>query len=377
MDKYLVERLSFLPDWIISAGLLVAAFAIALVLHWIIMSIARWALAGRSEFWRNLLNRIRRPVRLALILVVAGRLADIAPVNAASKALIQQATLVGFIILLGWSIFIALDVASALYMKRFRIDVEDNLLARKHVTQLRILRRAVGTLIVLITGGLALMTIGSVREWGVSLLAAGGAASIIVGLSLQPLLTNLIAGVQIAMTQPIRIDDAVIVENEWGWIEEINATYVVVRLWDWRRLVVPLTYFISTPFQNWTRESASLIGTAMFYVAHNAPVDAMRAKLEEICKASKLWDQRVVNLAVTDITAKTMEVRCLASARNAPTTFDLRCEIREKMMAWLRTEHPEALLYDRNLTEWVAQKEGRLTPASVMADMFANPPASE
>jgi small-conductance mechanosensitive channel len=377
MDE-LVVRLQFLmPDWAISAALLAAAFVVAWALHRAVMAVARWALARRSEFWRNLLARVRRPVRLALILVMVGRAAEIAPMNEASKAFIQQGTLVAFIVLMGWSVFIALDVASALYMKRFRTDVEDNLLARKHVTQLRILRRAVGILIVLITAGLALMTIGSVREWGVSLLAAGGAASIIVGLSLQPLLTNLIAGVQIAMTQPFRIDDAVIVENEWGWIEEINATYVVIRLWDWRRLVVPLTYFISTPFQNWTRENASLIGTAMFYVAHNAPVDEMRAKLEEICKASKLWDGRVVNLAVTDISAKAMQVRCLASARNAPITFDLRCEIREKMMAWLRDQHPEALLYDRNLTEWVAQKEGRATPASLLAEALANRPASE
>jgi small-conductance mechanosensitive channel len=218
---------------------------------------------------------------------------------------------------------------------------------------------------VIVTVGLALMTISSVREWGVSLLAAGGAASIIVGLSLQPLLTNLIAGIQIAVTQPIRIDDAVVVEGEWGLVEDISATYVVVKLWDWRRLIVPLSYFINRPFENWTRQTGALIGSAIFQVAHTAPVTAMRAKLEEICRDSLLWDGQIAKLAVTDITAKTMEVRCLASGRNASATFDLRCEIREKMMAWLQTQHPEALLYDRNLTEWVAQKEGRPMPATV------------
>lgn len=362
------------PDWAISLALIAGAIALAYVLHGAIMALARRILARRSDFWRNTLARVRRPVRLALILILVGRAAALAPMTAGETALLQQTTLVLFILLVGWSVFVALDVASALYMRRFRVDVEDNLIARKHVTQLRILRRAVGILIVIVTAGFALMTIGSVREWGVSLLAAGGAAGIIVGLSLQPLLTNLIAGVQIAMTQPFRIDDAVIVEGEWGWIEEINATYVVVRLWDWRRLVVPLTYFIQTPFQNWTRETASLIGTAMLHVSHAAPVAAMRAKLEEICKESQLWDGRVVNLAVTDLSAKTMEVRCLASAYNAPKTFDLRCEIREKMIAWLQETHPAALLYDRNLTEWVAQREGKATPAMLLAEALANRP---
>jgi small-conductance mechanosensitive channel len=179
-------------------------------------------------------------------------------------------------------------------------------------------------------------------------------------LALQPFLTNLLAGIQIATTQPIRIDDAVIVEGEWGQIEEISSTYVVVKLWDWRRLVLPLTYFIQKPFQNWTRESASLIGTAMFYVDYSAPVEAMRKKLHEILEASKLWDRDVVALQVTDLTERTMQVRCLASARNAGMTFDLRCEVREKMIAFLKAEYPDALPRDRaNLA---------LTPSSVQQD---------
>lgn len=377
MSEIIAWVRTYIPDWAVTCIMMVAAIALALVLHRAVMWTMRRLLARRSEFWRNTLSRLRRPVRLALILILVGRAADIAPMDATQTALVQQTTLVLFILLVGWAVFIALDVASALYMRRFKIDVEDNLIARKHVTQLRILRRASGTLIVIVTVGFALMTISSVREWGFSLLAAGGAAGVIVGLSLQPLLTNLIAGVQIAMTQPIRIEDAVIVENEWGWVEEINATYVVVRLWDWRRMVVPLTYFIQTPFQNWTRETAALIGTAMIHVSHAAPVAAMRAKLEDICKASPLWDGRVVNLAVTDVSAKTMEVRCLASARNAPQTFDLRCEIREKMIAWLQADHPAALLYDRNLTEWVAQKDGKASPAALLAEALANRPASD
>lgn len=164
---------------------------------------------------------------------------------------------------------------------------------------------------------------------------------------MQPFLTNLIAGIQIATTQPIRIDDAVIVEGEWGRIEEIGSTYVVVKLWDWRRMVLPLTYFIQKPFQNWTRESASLIGTAMVYVDYSAPIEVLRRKLEEIAAASPLWDRNVVNLAVTELSERTMQVRCLTSARNAGEAFDLRCEVREKMVAFLQEELPQALPRER------------------------------
>ena len=155
------------------------------------------------------------------------------------------------------------------------------------------------------------------------------------------------AGVQIAMTQPIRIDDAVVVNDEWGWIEEIGATYVTVRLWDWRRMILPLSYFIQQPFQNWTRQSASLIGTVLFYVDYRAPLEAMRTKLDEILKSSSKWDGDVASLQVTDLTERTMQVRCLASARNSGDTFDLRCEIREKMIAFLRETHPSALPQSR------------------------------
>ncbi len=271
----------------------------------------------------------------------------IAPLAEDQAALARHVLLIAFILLVGWSAMTAVDIAAALYLRQFKIDVDDNLLARKHLTQVKILRRALAVLVGLVTLSLALMTISGVRQWGVSLLAAGGAASLIVGLALQPLLTNLIAGIQIAITQPIRMDDAVIVEGEWGNVEEIGATYVVVKLWDWRRMVVPLSYFIQTPFQNWTRESAALIGTAMLYVDHAAPVDAMRAKLEEIAKASSLWDGKVVNLAVTDVKEGSLEVRCLVSARNAGQTFDLRTEVREKMMAFLAQEHPGALIRHR------------------------------
>ena len=178
------------------------------------------------------------------------------------------------------------------------------------------------------------------RQYGVSLFASAGVAGIVAGLAARPVLTNLIAGVQLAMTQPIRIDDAVVVENEWGTIEEITSTYVVVRLWDWRRMIVPLSYFIEKPFQNWTRENSSLIGSAFLYVDYRAPVGVIRDKLHEIVKASKNWDGSVVNLQVTDAKESTIELRCLMSARSAGQAFDLRCEVREKLVDFLQKHHP-------------------------------------
>jgi small-conductance mechanosensitive channel len=206
-----------------------------------------------------------------------------------------------------------------------------------------VLKRVISTIVILITVGAALMSFSAVRQVGVSLFASAGVAGIIAGLAARPVLSNLIAGVQLAMTQPIRLEDAVIVENEWGWIEEITFTYVVVRLWDWRRMVVPLSYFIEKPFQNWTREGSAIIGSVLLYLDYTAPIDRIRAKAEELVAQSKLWDRRVINVQVSDARERTIEVRVLASARNASAAWDLRCELREKLIAFLRSEHPFAL----------------------------------
>ncbi|MGY4506033.1 small-conductance mechanosensitive channel [Bradyrhizobium sp. GM24.11] len=237
-------------------------------------------------------------------------------------------------------------MSAARYLQNFR-DVTENFVARKHVTQVRVFKRVTDIIIVIITVSTALMTFDSVRQYGVSLFASAGAAGIIVGLAARPLLSNLIAGLQIAITQPIRIEDAVIIENEWGWVEDIAATYVVIRLWDWRRMVVPLSYFIERPFQNWTRDTASLIGVIALHVDYRADVPRIRRWLEGAVKESKLWDGAVVNLQVIDADSRTIELRALVSARNAPQSWDLRCEMREKLIAFIRDEMPEALPRER------------------------------
>lgn len=338
---------AWLPAWALSLIVLTLGALAGFAAHAVVVAAIRKVLGAHEGFGRTLLQRTRRPARLAAVFLGLVLAAGFAPLSAHEVDLLRRVLGIGFIILCGWGALTTLDIATLIYTRNFRIDVEDNLLARKHLTQTKILRRTAAVLIILLTAAFALMTFPSVRQYGVSLLASAGAAGIIAGLALQPFLTNLIAGVQIAVTQPIRIDDAVIVEGEWGQVEEISSTYVVVKLWDWRRMVLPLTYFMQKPFQNWTRENASLIGTAMLYVDYSAPIELLRRKLEEIVRASPRWDGKVISLQVTDLSERTMQVRCLASARNAPTTFDLRCEIREKMLEWLQAELPHALPRDR------------------------------
>lgn len=340
---WLLLQLEWLPDWATSLIILLPAPFLAYALHrFLFRLVTSWA-SNMDLFWRALVARTEGPTRLGFLIMGISLAASIAPLPPGWAAVVRQILSVGFIALLGWMALTAFHVWMVVHLRRFKLDAEDNLLARKHVTQTRMLQRVVNGLIVVITASVALMTFDSVRQYGVSLLASAGAAGLIVGLALQPVLKNLIAGIQLAITQPIRIDDALIVENEWGNVEEITSTYVVVRLWDWRRLILPLSYFIEKPFQNWTRENANLIGTVMLYLDHTAPVAAIRARVEEIVNATPLWDKRVVNVQVTDFKQATMEVRILASAGSAPRAFDLRCEIREKIIAFLQSEHPHAL----------------------------------
>lgn len=343
----LESRFTWAPLWVFSLIVMAAALVLALAIYELLVRIVRRSLQNRDAFWRALIVRTRAPGRLAMIVVALSAAAGAAPLTVGQGRLAQHALLIAFIVLVGWAVLTATDVASALYLRRYRIDVADNLLARKHLTQVRILQRAAATLVVLLTAAMALMTISQVRQWGVSLLAAGGAAGIFLGLALQPLLSNLMAGVQIATTQPIRLDDQVLVENEVGNIEEITATYVVVRLWDERRMVLPLTYFLQKPFQNWTRETAQMMGTVMLYLDYTTPVDALRAKLTEVLEASPLWDRRVNALQVTDAKERTMEIRCLMSAGSSGQLFDLRCNVREALIAWLQANVPDALPRER------------------------------
>jgi small-conductance mechanosensitive channel len=353
------------PAWAVDLAAVVIAVVAALACHALLISIARRALDSCALFVKSLLAQTRGPTRLALIIIALSLAAAAAPLDPATAATVHHALLIAFIILAGWIGMVAVRSAGRIYSLRMRAGAEADVAARKHLTQVRILERTAVALIVVVTIACVLVTFESVREYGVSLFASAGIAGLIAGLAARPVLSNLFAGIQIAMTQPIRLGDAVIVENEWGSVEEITGTYVVVRLWDWRRMIVPLSYFIEKPFQNWTRQSPALIGSVLIYVDYTLPVGRVREELSKIVSRSKLWDGQVVNLQVTDAKHDTIELRALVSAANASAAWDLRCEVREALLAFLQREYPHALPRQRaevTLSESAWQTLDRPTP---------------
>ncbi|MBR1326175.1 small-conductance mechanosensitive channel [Bradyrhizobium ottawaense] len=342
-----IDRMfGWIPSWFVGLGLVVGAILLALFVYRLAVWLLARAFGTRLPLLSVFIDRTAGPAQLALCLAAVALVLPLAPLDDMIRTPLMRLFVVAVIALIGWISIRIVDMSAARYLQNFR-DVSENFVARKHVTQVRVFKRVTDTIIVVITVSTALMTFDSVRQYGVSLFASAGAAGIIVGLAARPLLSNLIAGLQIAITQPIRIEDAVIIENEWGWVEDIASTYVVIRLWDWRRMVVPLSYFIEKPFQNWTRDTASLIGVIALHVDYRADVPRIRRWLEDAVKQSKLWDGAVVNLQVIDADSRTIELRALVSARNAPQSWDLRCEIREKLVAFIRDEMPEALPRER------------------------------
>src|ERR1700744_1583245 len=349
MQAALQRIFGFMPDWLGGLGLIALAIACALLVYRLARAVVRRAIGSQSSIALPILQRTAGPVQLAICLVAVALVLPFAPLDDELRDTLTHLFAVGTIALVGWISIRAVDLVASRYLNRFGTDITENFLARKHVTQVRVFKRVTDTMIVIVVISTALMTFDSVRQYGVSLFASAGAAGLILGLAARPLLSNLIAGVQIAVTQPIRIEDAVIIENEWGWVEDIASTYVVIRLWDWRRMVVPLSYFIERPFQNWTRDAASLIGTIALHVDYGADVSRIRRRLEESVRETKLWDGAVVNLQVIDTHPQTIELRALVSARNAPQSWDLRCEVREKLVAFIREQMPEAFPHGRNL----------------------------
>ncbi|MBU2555804.1 MAG: mechanosensitive ion channel family protein [Bacteroidetes bacterium] len=236
-------------------------------------------------------------------------------------------------------------------LKHYDIRQADNLRSRKVHTQYNILERIIIFIIILTAISITLMLFEDVKKIGFSLFASAGIATVILGLAAQKVIGTILAGLQIAITQPIRIDDVVIVEKEWGWIEEIALTYVVVRIWDKRRLVLPSTYFIEQPFQNWTRTTAEILGTVFIYASYHVPIDALRDELTRLLNANPLWDGQVNNMQVTDAKENMIEIRALVSARNSSDAWDLRVFVREHLIGYLQKNYPECLPVTRVLLE--------------------------
>lgn len=303
------------------------------------------SLAARSDnTWDDVMlplagKAVRRLLPLLALILAAPALAG----SPGLEQVFRNAMSLLLIGVLAFILFQAVDAAAAIVLGQYRIEGRDNLRARSIHTQVLVLKKVAVTVIGIFTLASMLMVFESVRQFGASILASAGIAGIIVGLAAQRSIATLLAGFQIALTQPIRVDDVVIVENEWGRIEDITLTYVVVRIWDLRRLVLPITYFIEQPFQNWTRTSADILGTVFLQVDYTVPLDAIRAELTRILEASPSWDRRVNGVQVTDAKEHTLEVRALMSAADASLAWNLRCEVREKLIGFILREYPDSL----------------------------------
>ena len=354
---------SGVPAWLVSLAALALVALVALSGHWVLYhAAARITARTRTVIDDSLVRRSRGPARLVVVALALLAFAHTVGYADQTVSSLRQGLVIVLILAVGW-LGVALTGTLTDYVDAvFRIDVADNLRARQVHTQMVVLRRILIVAIVLVVLFLVLISVPRAREIGISLFASAGVAGLVVGMAARPALSNLIAGVQIAMTGPINIDDVVIMEGEWGRIEEIGSTYVVVRIWDERRLVVPLSRVIETPFQNWTRRSANILGTVFVYADYTVPVEAVRAKLCEIVEDSPNWDGRVCGLQVTNTTERTLELRALVSASDASKAWDLRCHVRETLIGWLQAEHPECLPRVR------AEVEGKGTASETLPE---------
>ncbi|MBY0369752.1 mechanosensitive ion channel family protein [bacterium] len=278
---------------------------------------------------------------------------SVLPLMALPEPYGERASLVvnaALILSITWGVVRFIYFGKEVLYRRFEITAEDNLAQRRVRTQLQYIVRVAAIATVLIGSAAVLLALPGARQFGASLLASAGVAGIVIGFAAQKSLANLVAGFQIAFTQPMRIDDVLIVEGEWGRVEEITLTYVSLKLWDLRRLVVPITYFVEKPFQNWTRTSAELLGTAEFYVDFSVPVGEVRKELRRIVERNSLWNKKVCTLQVTGTSASYVLLRALVSADDASRLFDLQCFVREELIGFLNAHYPDSFVKTRTST---------------------------
>lgn len=335
-------------DWLLmplkSGGILVGSIILGFLLAVVLFRMVKWYAKKRDlKLIHSLHQYLRRPA-FFLIPVLAGLLglkfAEFSePVISGLSLLLE----ILMYITLAWLLIQFTDVVGEGVKQQYNIDSFNNISERKIVTQLAFIKRLVATVVGFLAVAIILMQFETVREIGTGFLASAGIAGIIIGFAAQKSIANLLAGFQLAFTQPIRIDDVVIVEGEYGRVEEITLTYVVVRIWDKRRLVLPLNYFIEKPFQNWTRNSSDLLGAVFLHTDYRMPVSAIREELNRIVQGHELWDGLVAKVVVTNADRSTLEVRALVSGREASQLWDLRCEVREKLIEFIQREYPHCL----------------------------------
>jgi small-conductance mechanosensitive channel len=326
-------------DLVTTAGIAaVTALAVVLIMRFLfLLAGRRWPAAGQLH------RSLRVPFRALVLVLAAGPVIDEARPAPDRWTWVDRTERVLVIAALGWLLVSVVLFFVDRSLSRYDVTVPDNLQARRLRTQVGIIRRLIVTAAVVITLGAVLLSLPGVETIGASVLASAGLISVVAALAAQSTLGNVFAGLQLAFSDAVRLDDVVIVEEEWGWIEEITLTYVVVRAWDDRRLVLPSTYFTSTPFQNWTRHTSELLGSVELDVDWGVDPAAMRLELDRVLELTDLWDGRVAVLQVTDAVGGWVRVRVLVTARDAPTLFDLRCHVREYLVAWVRAHADQGL----------------------------------
>jgi len=331
-------------EWLWPAIIIAAAVVLAFVVHAAVFWLGKRLARRKSRvIVGSLVAHAEAPTRWIFPLLALVLALPFLPVRSDLVEAVRHVVGLGVIAAVAWLIIFLAEVFSDAVYARYRTDIADNLTARRIRTQIAVLRRIFSVLVVVVTLGVMLMTFPAIHQLGTSLLASAGIAGLVVGMAMKSTLSNLVAGVQIALTEPIRIDDVVIVNNEWGWIEEILTTYVIVRTWDLRRLVVPLSYFIENVFQNWTRKTSDLLAYVYLYVDYTVPVEELRREFRRIVEASPLWDHKVCVLQVSDACESTIQVRALTSAADSSKAWDLRCEVREKLITFLQEHYPNSL----------------------------------
>src|SRR5882757_6916307 len=339
--------------WFFVIFRLCGMLVVASLVHYILFRVLhRKESIGHPLGW-GLQKYVGKPARAVFLLTCLLIILPFIPVLPDNiDALLRQALVMLLVVALGWFAIGCIYVLQAIMLRRYDLTAENNFQARRVHTQFQLFRRMLITFVVIIDIGALLWTFNDPRIWhyGSGLLASAGIASLILATAAKSTASNFFAGLQIAITEPIRIDDVVVVQGEWGRVEEINSAYVIIKIWDLRRLVVPLNYFIENSFQNWTRQSSDILGTAFLYVDYSIPVEDLRKQLEAIVHPSSLWDNRVCGLQVTNLTDRSMELRCLMSSRNSSENFDLRCLVREKMTEWIQQNYPDAFPLTRFAT---------------------------
>jgi small-conductance mechanosensitive channel len=306
---------------------------------------------------RSLLRRLGKPINYFLPVLVLDIVLPFMVLEKKPMGVLTRIVEISLIISFGLILAGLVKVCEEYVLHAYDLKKEDNLRERKLRTQLQFVRKLAITTILVLTLCAVLLSFDSLRKIGAGLLTGVGVGGIIIGFAAQRSLSNFLAGMQLAFTQPIRIDDVLVVEGEWGRVEEITLTYVVLGIWDQRKLILPINYFIEKPFQNWTRTGSAILGTAFLYLDYTAPIDLLRAEFERLVNDQPLWDKRVQVLQVTNITDRSVEIRMLVSANSSGKAFDLRCLLREKMLSFIQANCAYCLPKTRAAFE---EKETRL-----------------